>query len=58
MSEPNLDSVPPTPVTGSPPDVTSPEAAAEAEPETEEAAREIARRVLLQQEGPPGASSP
>ena len=61
MSEPNLDSVPPTPVTGSPPDVTRAGAEAEpmeAEPEAEEAARELARRVLLQQEGPSGATRP
>lgn len=61
MSEPNLDSVPPTPVTGSPPDATRARAGAEpaeAEPAAEETARELARRVLLQQEGPSGTSSP
>ena len=55
MSEPNLDSVPATPVTGNPPDLTEDAAEAtltEGKQRTEELIQDIAK-VLAQQEGLP-----
>jgi hypothetical protein len=58
MSEPNLDSVPATPVTGNPPDLTEAEAAmTEAKQKAEDLIRDIAN-LLAQQEGLPEGAGP
>jgi hypothetical protein len=58
MSEPKLDSVPATPVTGNPSDLTAEaDTLEEAQPRAEELIRDIAN-LLSQQEGLPEPSGP
>jgi hypothetical protein len=60
MSEPNLDSVPATPVAGHPPDLTEDAAEAamtEAKQKAEDLIRDIAN-LLAQQEGLPEGAGP